>query len=314
MSSDVALRPPPESGLGPQGKEAQSSEPGTCLAVVNLRKRYGGATYALDGVTRSFGIGITGLLGPNGAGKSTLIRCIAGVQNWDDGSVEVTLTTGERRPRRVVGYMPEVVAFPRELRVRSYLRLVCSAKGVRKAWRGEIEEKLLLTGLTPVAGRVIGNPPILLLDEPVSSLDPINVVDVRRSIRFYARSACVVVSTHQLAEATALCDRVVVLDRGRVAFDGPMSDLGRGRQLTFEVEVLARDGDALRFAVDSWNAAGHVRTVRPGEAYAVTVPDVTEVELARRVALLVSGGCGVTTVRPVGDALEEAFAHAVGNA
>jgi ABC-2 type transport system ATP-binding protein len=228
--------------------------------------------------------------------------------------------------------MPEVVAFPRELRVRSYLRLVCSAKGVRKAWRGEIEEKLLLTGLAPVADRVIGNlskgyrqrlglaqamignPPVLLLDEPVSSLDPINVVDVRRSIRFYARSACVVVSTHQLAEATALSDRVVVLDRGRVAYDGPMSDLGRGRQLTFELEVLARDGDALRVVVDSWNAAGHVRTIRAGEAYAVTVPGVTEVELARRVALLVSEGCGVIGVRPVGDALEEAFAHAVGNA
>jgi ABC-2 type transport system ATP-binding protein len=304
----------------------------TCLAVVDLRKRYGGTTLALDGVTRSFGIGITGLLGPNGAGKSTLIRCIAGVENWDDGSVEVTLGAGGRRLRRAVGYMPEVVAFPRELRVRSYLRLVCSAKGVRKAWRGEIEEKLLLTGLAPVADRVIGNlskgyrqrlglaqamignPPVLLLDEPVSSLDPINVVDVRRSIRFYARSACVVVSTHQLAEATALSDRVVVLDRGRVAYDGPMSDLGRGRQLTFELEVLARDGDALRVVVDSWNAAGHVRTIRAGEAYAVTVPGVTEVELARRVALLVSEGCGVIGVRPVGDALEEAFAHAVGNA
>lgn len=303
MPSDAAVREP--TGTEPEvltHAPAERPQPEPALAVVNLRKRYGGTRYALDGVSLSFEVGITGLLGPNGAGKSSLIRCIAGVQNWEDGSVELG--------RRAVGYMPEVVALPRELRVRSFLRLVCSAKGLRRAWRREIEEKLALTGLEEVADRVIGslskgyrqrlglaqaltgNPPVVVLDEPVSSLDPINVVDVRRAIRDYACAACVIVATHQLAEARALCDRVVVLDRGRVAFDGSMTELGRGRRLGFEIEVLPSQGE--------------VRVIK--------VPDATEAELAARVESVVAAGAAVIGVRPVGDALEEAFAHAVRNA
>ena len=117
------------------------------------------------------------------------------------------------------------------MRVRSYLRWVCSAKGVGRAWRAEVDDKLYATGLAEAADRIIatlskgyrqrlglaqamiGDPPVLILDEPVSSLDPISLIDVRRSIRRYARSACVVVSTHQLAEARALCERVILLDR-----------------------------------------------------------------------------------------------------
>jgi ABC-2 type transport system ATP-binding protein len=205
------------------------------LEIRDLRKRYGSSPWALDGVTVSFGVGLTGLLGPNGAGKSTLMRCVAGIENWDRGTVR----TGG------VGYMPETVAFPAELRIRSYLRWVCSAKGIgRRRWRAEVDDKLHATGLVEAGDRIIatlskgyrqrlglaqamiGDPPILLLDEPVSSLDPISLIDVRRSIRRLARSACVVVSTHQLAEARALCERVVLLDGGRVAFDGPMAEMG----------------------------------------------------------------------------------------
>src|SRR5438309_6768659 len=130
MPSDATLTASTETGFAVPDAPTEPPQPEPLLAVVNLRKRYGGKRYALDGVSLSFDVGITGLLGPNGAGKSSLIRCIAGVQNWEDGSVQLT--------RHGVGYMPEVVAFPRELRVRSFLRLVCSAKGVRRTWRREI--------------------------------------------------------------------------------------------------------------------------------------------------------------------------------
>jgi ABC-2 type transport system ATP-binding protein len=205
------------------------------LEIGDLRKRYGSSPWALNGVTVSFGVGLTGLLGPNGAGKSTLMRCVAGIENWDSGSIRAG----------AVGYMPETVAFPGELRVRSFLRWACSAKGIGRRWRAEVEDKLHAAGLTDVGDRIvgtlskgyrqrlglaqamIGDPPVLILDEPVSSLDPISLIDVRRSIRRVARSACVVVSTHQLPEARALCDRVVLLDGGRVAFDGPMAEMGQ---------------------------------------------------------------------------------------
>jgi ABC-2 type transport system ATP-binding protein len=204
------------------------------IEIRDLRKRYGSSPCALDGVTVSFSVGLTGLLGPNGAGKSTLMRCVAGIENWDSGRVQ----TG------AVGYMPETLAFPGELRIRSYLRWVCSAKGAGRRWRDEVDDKLHCAGLADAGDRIIGtlskgyrqrlglaqaligDPPVLILDEPVSSLDPISLIDVRRSIRRVARSTCVVVSTHQLAEAKALCERVVLLDGGRVAFDGPIAEMG----------------------------------------------------------------------------------------
>jgi len=216
------------------------------LEIDDLRKRYGSSpSWALNGVTVSFGVGLTGLLGPNGAGKSTLMRCVAGIENWDRGSIRAG----------AVGYMPETVAFPAELRVLSYLRWVCSAKGIGRRWRAEVDDKLHAVGLAGAGDRIvgtlskgyrqrlglaqamIGDPPVLILDEPVSSFDPISLIDVRRSIRRVARSACVVVSTHQLAEARALCDRVVLLDEGRVAFDGPMAEMGHHGGRTPDADV-----------------------------------------------------------------------------
>lgn len=301
------------------------------LEISGLRKRYGSATYALDGVSVSFGVGLTGLVGPNGAGKSTLIRCIAGLQNWDEGSISVSAPEDGRRCQQTVGYMAESVAFPRELRVDSYLRFVCDAKGVGRRWRDEVDEKVEITGLSDVAHRVvgtlskgyrqrlglaqamIGDPPVLVLDEPVSSLDPINIVDVRRAIRQASLSACVLVSTHQLAEAKALCERVVLLDRGRVAFDGPIEELGRGSHQVFEIEILSAD-EPLRLFVAEGGVGQALRTLRPGEAYVLTLPVANEHELADRVASMTSRGFAVIGVRPAGDALEEAFAHAVANA
>jgi ABC-2 type transport system ATP-binding protein len=302
------------------------------LRVANLRKRYGAGGYALDGVTVSFESGLTGLLGPNGAGKSTLMRCIAGVENWEEGSIELSSPQPGGPGRGGFGYMPETVAFPGELRVRSYLQMVCSAKGVGKGWGAEIAEKARATGLSHVLDRVVGNlsrgyrqrlglaqamiadPPVLILDEPVSSLDPINLIDVRRAIRAYAASACVIVSTHQLAEATALCDRVVLLARGQVAFDGPLSALGRHALRSFEIEVLVGDAEALRSRVSHIQGIRSIRVTRENMASAVTIDVPDDQALAGRIAMVVSAGCDIIGVRPVRDALEEAFASAVASA
>ena len=305
---------------------------GPALEVIGLRKRYGGPRYAIDGVTVSFEDGLTGLLGPNGAGKSTLMRCIAAIENWDDGEIRIGSAGNGRRVRQLVGYMPESVAFPRELRVRDLLRFVCAAKGVGRRWREEVDAKLEVTGLASVGKRVIGNlskgyrqrlglaqamigdPPVLILDEPVSSLDPMQLIDVRGTIRDYARSACVVVSTHQLAEATALCDRVVLLDHGRIAFDGPISEMGRAALRTFDVEVLAPDEQAVRSRLAAANGVDGVRAARGGELLIITLSVADDRDLASRISGLVELGCGVVGVRPVRDALEAAFSEAVASA
>jgi len=307
-----------------------TGEGAALLSISGLEKRYGSRP-ALLGVSATLGIGLTGLLGPNGAGKSTLIRCLAGIQTWDAGEVQVSDHPLAGAGRRQVGYMPETTAFPKELRVDAFLRFACVAKGIRGDWRAEAEQKAEAAGIAALSRRIIGtlskgyrqrlalaqamlgDPPILLLDEPVASLDPISVVEIREAIRAYARSACVIVSTHQLAEARALCDRVLILDRGRLVFDGPLAAMGAGHDHDVEIHVL---GLELR-QVD-----GIVRVGAPGAAGAspsgtgdglvvVQLRDADRNQIAAVVRSLVSAGGDVIRVERVGDSLEGAFAHAV---
>ena len=300
------------------------------LSISGLEKRYGSRP-ALLGVSATLGIGLTGLLGPNGAGKSTLIRCLAGIQTWDAGEIRVSNRPLEKAGRRQVGYMPETTAFPKELRVDAFLRFACVAKGIKGDWRAEVERKAEAAGIAALGRRIIGtlskgyrqrlalaqamlgDPPLLLLDEPVASLDPISVVEIREAIRAYSRSACVIVSTHQLAEARALCDRVLILDQGRLAFDGPLAAMGAGHDHDVEIHVLGLEPRH----VDGIIGVGPARAARAAPAptgdglVVVRLRDADRSQIAAVVRSLVSAGGDVTGVERTGDSLEGAFAHAV---
>ena len=169
------------------------------VAVSGLTKSFGhrravnGVSFALDG-------GVTGLLGPNGAGKSTLVRCLAGLTTWDEGKVEIAGIDPARHPsdaRDRVGFMPERVSFPSEMRVKAYLQFVAEAKGIKRSERREaITTTLRRAGLTESASRVVANlskgyrqrvglaqamlgePDVLILDEPMAGLDPINAIEI----------------------------------------------------------------------------------------------------------------------------------------
>ena len=300
------------------------------LSISGLEKRYGSRP-ALRGVSATLGIGLTGLLGPNGAGKSTLIRCLAGIQPWDAGEVRMFDHPLEGAGRRQVGYMPETTSFPKELRVDAFLRFACVAKGIKGDWRAEAERKAEAAGIAALGRRIIGtlskgyrqrlalaqamlgDPPLLLLDEPVASLDPISVVEIRDAIRAYSRTACVIVSTHQLAEAQALCDRVLILDHGRLAFDGPLAAMGAGHDHDVEIHVLGLE----RRQVD-----GILGMAAPGAASAspsrtgdglivVRLRDADGNQIGAVVRSLVSAGGDVIRVERTGDSLEGAFAHAI---
>jgi len=202
-------------------------------------------TITVDGVARSFGghdavrdvtfsvrAGeVVGLLGPNGAGKTTTIRLLLGLLRPHAGSVSVT---------RPLGYLPEQLLAPEGLTVRGYLRFLARTRRV-----DGIDAAMEDAGIADLARRpigrlskgqrqrvglaqaVLGAPRSLVLDEPTASLDPKQVVDVRSLVRRLATDGCaVLVSTHLLAEAAAMCDRVVVLSAGRVvAVEAPGADL-----------------------------------------------------------------------------------------
>ena len=205
------------------------------LACEDVRRSFGGRV-AVDGVSFTVDAGeVVGLLGPNGAGKTTTMRCLLGLLRPSSGSVS--------RPERV-GFLPEAFAAHDPLPVARYLRYVAAMKQVPAA---DVERCLDAAGAADLASRpfgrlskgqrqrvgaaqaLLGSPPAYVLDEPTIGLDPGQVVDLRALVRTLAeQGAAVLLSTHLLAEAAQLCDRVVVVVRGRVVADerpGEAADL-----------------------------------------------------------------------------------------
>jgi ABC-2 type transport system ATP-binding protein len=216
------------------------------LGVTDLHKRYRSVA-ALAGVQLSVGRGeLVGLLGPNGAGKSTLVKIACGLVRPTSGSVCVCgAPAGSRAARAVIGYLAELFRFPGWCTATEVLelhqRLARSSAGASE--RGELLE---LVGLADAAGRrvdemskgmqqrlglaqaLIGSPRLLLLDEPTSALDPAG----RRAVRILleelrARGIAVLLNSHLLSEVELVCDRVVILSRGRVVAAGRTTELTR---------------------------------------------------------------------------------------
>jgi ABC-2 type transport system ATP-binding protein len=199
------------------------------IEAAGLVKRFGGrgGRTAVDGVSLRVEPGeVVGFLGPNGAGKTTTLRMLLGLLAPSSGSARVA---------GAVGYLPEVFAAYPELSVKSYLRFCCRMKRVDGAG-AEIDRVLGLAGIADLGGRLVGRlskgqrqrlgiaqallgrPGAYVLDEPTAGLDPKQVVEARALFRSLASDdgAAVLVSTHVLSEAAAMCDRVVVLANGRV--------------------------------------------------------------------------------------------------
>jgi ABC-2 type transport system ATP-binding protein len=229
-----------------QRLETEAHEAGSALvSVSHLTKSYGTRPAVRD-VSFEARAGVTGILGPNGAGKSTMLRCLAGLSGWDVGEIRLAGVDPARRTaeaRRKIGFMPERVAFPSEMRVARYLRYVAEMKGVpARQRRDAVDVALHRARLHEERDRVVGNlskgyrqrvglaqallgePAVLILDEPSAGLDPLNVMEFRDVIRASACDRAVLVSTHMLTEARMLCDRVVVMSAGRVVYDGATTD------------------------------------------------------------------------------------------
>ena len=217
--------------------------------LADVVHRYGSTT-ALDRVTLRLETGVTGLLGPNGAGKSTLMRVLATVINPDAGTVRLlgrdTANADQRtQVRRQLGYLPQELGFPRGFTAFGFVDYLALLKEFddRPTRQAEVRRALDLVGLRDVATTrvrrlsggmrrrlglaqaLLGDPRLLVLDEPSTGLDPEQRAVLRTLLSRAAGHATVVVSTHQTEDVAALCDRVVVLDSGQVAFDGSVADL-----------------------------------------------------------------------------------------
>jgi len=310
------------------------------IAAEQLTKRFGGRT-AVDHVSFAVERGeVVGFLGPNGAGKTTTIRLLAGVFPPSAGRALVDgldVVTSPLAARRRLGYAPERPALHREMTVAGFLEFAAGMKDVagRRARREAVGKALDRIGLREVADErigalskgyhqrvglaqaLIGDPPVLLLDEPTGGLDPAHSLETRRLIRALGEEHAVLVSSHALAEVEGLCDRVVILHRGRVlAADRPAELAARLRQTSrIDVEAAA-PGDALVAALAAVPGVRHVDLLAPANGHARCRVEAEPGEDVRaRLAADVAGrGWGLLALAPLEASLEEAFLALIGPA
>ena len=217
------------------------------IEAQSLTRRYGDFT-AVEDISFSVGEGeIVGMLGPNGAGKTTTIRMITGFLPPTEGRVTVAgkdLFEAPREARRQLGYLPENVALYNEMRVEEYLAYRARLEGMPRAdAREAIGDAIERCLLTDVRGQIIGTlskgfrqrvglatailhrPRVLVLDEPTVGLDPKQIIAIRDLIRSLGRERTLLLSTHILPEVELLCNRVMIIDRGRIVAQGTPESL-----------------------------------------------------------------------------------------
>jgi ABC-2 type transport system ATP-binding protein len=291
---------------------------GTAIAVRGMTKRYG-SILALDALDLDVPTGsVFGFLGPNGAGKTTALRILTSLANADSGSAaiaEVPVGGGEPNRRGLIGYLDQDPRFHGWMRGRELLELVGSLYGMRGAeLRGRIDETLELVGLADAGRRAIGGysggmrqrlglaqailnrPPVLLLDEPVSALDPEGRRDVLEVIRRLGGESTVLFSTHILTDVERVCDRVAILDHGRLVTEGPMGELlARYAKPMYVVEPEAADPAEMARLADQLREVPGVAAVDVGSAE-LRVAAHDDAGVAARLLAAVAT-CGIPVVR-----------------
>ena len=225
------------------------------IEVNNISKSYG-AQKALDNISFSVNKGeIVGFLGPNGAGKSTLMKILTTYIASDEGSAAVNgfdVNTQAKAVQQSIGYLPEHNPLYLDLYVREYLAFNAD---VYKVAKSRIEDVIQLTGLSTESLKKIGqlskgfrqrvglanallhNPDVLILDEPTTGLDPNQLVEIRNVIKNVGKDKTVFLSTHIMQEVEAICDRVIIIDKGRIVADKKLDTLiATDKEQIIEVE------------------------------------------------------------------------------
>ncbi len=292
-----------------------------------LRKLFG-STVALDGLTMNVPRGeVFGFLGPNGAGKTTAVKLLLGLARPTAGVARVLgAPVSDVATRRWVGYLPELFRYQAWMTAREVLALHCElARLDRPAWANEIEQIATLVGLREridsqvgtfskgmqqrlgLGVALLGRPELVVLDEPTSALDPVGRQDVRAIIgSLRERGATVFLNSHLLTEVERVCDRVAIVDHGRVITELRME------------ELLAEDGVRVRVGDQGDGTDVVARAQAFGRARLdgewLTVDGIGDERVPALVAALVTGGAQVHAVIPMRQSLEERFLSLLGAA
>ncbi|RKJ39357.1 ATP-binding cassette domain-containing protein [Acutalibacter sp. 1XD8-33] len=302
------------------------------VEVRNLTKRYG-ANLAVDHVSFTIEEGsIVGFLGPNGAGKSTTMNIITGYLSATEGSVSVSGKNTLDDPnevKKLIGYLPEQPPLYLDMTVKEYLNFVYELKKATQPRQQHLEEICQLVKISDVYTRLIGNlskgykqrvgiaqalignPPVLILDEPTVGLDPKQIIEIRTLIKNLGRNHTVILSSHILPEVQAVCERIIVINNGKLVADGATDTLAH--DLSQDHRLIMRAEGPEREILHAIEALDHVTDVyslgekEPG-AFDFSVESEQDTDIRRDLfALMARKGWPVLALKNTDLTLEDLF-------
>ncbi|MCK5758091.1 MAG: ATP-binding cassette domain-containing protein [Clostridiales bacterium] len=229
------------------------------IEIQNLTKKYG-QIVAVNNISFNVNKGeIVGFLGPNGAGKSTTMNIITGYLPSTAGTVKVDgydIMTHPSEVKKRIGYLPEAPPLYRDMTVTEYLKFVSNLNNVsKKNQKGQMADIMELVGLTDhrkrlidnlskgyrqrvgLAQALIGNPEVLILDEPTVGLDPKQIIEIRRVIKALSEERTIILSSHILTEVSAICERIVIINKGKIAAEDTPERLSQDLDKTLKLSL-----------------------------------------------------------------------------
>jgi ABC-2 type transport system ATP-binding protein len=299
------------------------------IEVKGLLKQYG-EQKAVNQISFTINKGeIVGFLGPNGAGKSTTMKMITGYLEPDAGEVRVSGIDVKKDPmaaKKRIGYLPETNALYYEMYVREYLDFIADVHEIKNK-KERIGEVIRLTGLSPESKKRVGqlskgykqrvglaaallhDPEVLILDEPTSGLDPNQIIEIRNVIKEQGKNKLVLFSSHILQEVEAICDRVIIINKGRIVADDKLQNLQRRSSLNI-VKVSFKEP----LEAEWLKRLKGVQLVHKLDAYSWTL-ETTEPDTVRRELkkLEAENNLDIVSLQSESQSLEEIFRTLTGN-
>ena len=306
------------------------------IKVEHLVKRYG-ANYALNDVSFEIGEGeIVGLLGPNGAGKSTTMNILTGYLSTTSGAAYVggiNILENPIEAKKYIGFLPEQPPVYGDMTVLEYMNFVYELKGATQPREEHVEQILSTVKLTDVKNRLIrnlskgyrqrvgiaqalvGDPKVIIFDEPTVGLDPKQILEVRNLLRQLGKKHTVILSTHILPEVQAVCERVIIINKGKIIANERTEDITRAIEDGYRYEVkICGPGKEIESALLKING---VRTVsatglRDSDAYGYVIESERGIDVRKPIFSLCSQrGWAILGLMPVGTDLESIFINLV---
>ncbi len=302
------------------------------IEIKNLTKYYG-KKKAVDNISFTINKGeIVGFLGPNGAGKTTTMSIITGYLSYTDGSVKVDGTEVLDDPiaiKKKIGYLPEQPPLYLDMTVDEYLDFVCDLKHVKENKETHIKEILDMVGIAEVRKRLIrnlskgykqrvglaqalvGDPEILILDEPTVGLDPKQIIEIRNVIKKLGKTRTVILSSHILPEVSAVCERVVIINKGKIVAEDTPENLSKEKaeRQQFIIRV-AGDKDKISSALKETQGVASVKeiTSKEPDSYDFLVESMADIDARKPVFNVLSKkSMPILMLQPNNLSLEEIF-------